>query len=199
MSHRRKRRWFRRLAVGLAFASFAAPAAAKYDEGSVPGQRIVTAGGWSGAVDPETGIPLSAGIGAELASPMLLGEDVKSKAVAGTQAADPYLSDVFVRQGESLGGPDGLTAQPAAGSRAFVQGVTDFPQAVVQFRAATRPDDAADRFAHSDVASSGSQLASGSTAEWNEGLGLAIGAIVLGLALGLGLGYLSRPRLAGSS
>ena len=66
MSYRRRHRWFRRMALGLAFASvlFAgrvSVAAAKSDEGT-GGSRYVTAGGWSGLVDMESGIPLSAGI-----------------------------------------------------------------------------------------------------------------------------------------
>ena len=66
MSYRRRHRWFRRMALGLAFASvmFAgsvSDAVAKVDEGT-DGTRYVTAGGWSGEVDMESGIPLSAGI-----------------------------------------------------------------------------------------------------------------------------------------
>ena len=66
MSYRRRHRWFRRMALGLAFASVlfagrASVAAAKSDEGT-DGSRYVTAGGWSGLVDMESGIPLSAGI-----------------------------------------------------------------------------------------------------------------------------------------
>jgi hypothetical protein len=66
MSYRRRHQWFRRVALGLAFAAviFAgrvSAAAAESEE--VPGGSVyVTAGGWSGLVDAETGIPLSAGI-----------------------------------------------------------------------------------------------------------------------------------------
>lgn len=62
MTHRRRNRWYRRLALGLAFATFATPAAARPDAHG-------------------------AGI--------------------ATQPADPYLTDVFVRQGEAQAGPDG--------------------------------------------------------------------------------------------
>jgi hypothetical protein len=63
MTYRSRNRWFRRLVVGLAFATFAAPAAAQLDEGGAgsAGYRTVTAGGWTGLVDA-SGIPLSAGI-----------------------------------------------------------------------------------------------------------------------------------------
>ena len=61
-----------------------------------------------------------------------------------------------------------------------------------------RPDDRADRFAHSDVVSQ-PELASsgGSTIEWNEALTVGIGVLLVVLGLGLAFGYLRRPRLAG--
>ena len=257
MTYRRRHRWLRRLALGLAFAAFAAPAAARPDEGG-SGSTLVTAGGWSGLVDKETGIPLSAGIprGDE---PFLGDESLQvipylshgilteaDQAAAAAEAIhDPYLTDVFVRQGESLGGPDGEELafaravvaaadslhDPIGGERAnvspsirgemvksrqpkeqFVQGVTDFPKPTVveeplvisylshgmavDGEVGARPDDKADRFAHSDVAST-SDVAGSRSVEWNDGASLAIGTVVLALALGLGLGYLKRPRLAG--
>jgi len=128
MTYRRKHRWLRRLALGLAFASFASPAAAKFDEGG-DGNRYVTAGGWSGLVDPGSGVPLSAGIGADLAAGAPIhGEDVASKAAV----QDSIVASEPVGRGTSLA--------------------------------------------------------------WDAGLSLAIGGIVLALALGLG--YLRRPRLA---
>ena len=62
-----------------------------------------------------------------------------------------------------------------------------------------RPDDRADRFAHSDVLPKPQMVSSdsGSTVEWNEALMVGIGALVLILGLGLAIGYLRRPRLAG--
>jgi hypothetical protein len=298
MTYRRRHRWLRRLALGLAFAAFAAPAAARPDEGG-SGSTLVTAGGWSGLVDKETGIPLSAGIprgdepflgdeslqvipylshgilteadqaaaAAEaIHDPYLTdvfvrqgesqggpdGDEIAIKNALETQAVakaeaihDPYLTDVFVRQGESLGGPDGEELafaravvaaadslhDPIGGERAnvspsirgemvksrqpkeqFVQGVTDFPKPTVveeplvisylshgmavDGEVGARPDDKADRFAHSDVAST-SDVAGSRSVEWNDGASLAIGTVVLALALGLGLGYLKRPRLAG--
>jgi hypothetical protein len=124
MSYRRRHRWFRRMALGIAFsaavfAGHASVAAAKVDEGT-GGSRYVAAGGWSGLVDMETGIPLAAGIphGDEqfideqapqvipyLAHGILTQED--AEAAAAKAIHDPYLTDVFVRPGESLGGPDG--------------------------------------------------------------------------------------------
>ena len=66
MSYPREHRWFHRMAFGLAFASVmfagrASVAPAKIDPGT-HGSGRVTAGGWSGMVDLESGIPLSAGI-----------------------------------------------------------------------------------------------------------------------------------------
>jgi hypothetical protein len=285
MSYRRRHRWFRRMALGIAFsaavfAGHASVAAAKVDEGT-GGSRYVAAGGWSGLVDMETGIPLAAGIphGDEqfideqapqvipyLAHGILTQED--AEAAAAKAIHDPYLTDVFVRPGESLGGPDGgevafgnavvaaagslhdpLTAdelnainQPSTvipyishgirGEAAktnvapakFVPGVTDFPTTsqpapdnrveraleqgpqVIPYLSqgmtsddvvGVRPDDRADRFAHSDVPTPTTQVSnSGSTVEWNDALTVGIGALVLVLGLGLALGYLRRPRLA---
>jgi hypothetical protein len=148
-----------------------APAFAKVDDGG-SGHTVVTAGGWSGAVDPDTGIPLSAGIpqGDEPfisdTSTAPSGDEVAiNAAIADREAAaassihDPFLSDINVRPGESLGGPDGTeplmtkadwTVVPylshgiltQADAESFVQGVTDFPAAA---SGATRPDDQAVR------------------------------------------------------
>ena len=60
-----------------------------------------------------------------------------------------------------------------------------------------RPDNRADRFAHSDVPSQQLASSSGSSFEWNDALTVGIGAVVLALGLGLAFGYLRRPRLAG--
>jgi hypothetical protein len=339
MSYRRRHRWFRRMALGLAFASVlvagrASVAAAKFDEGT-NGSRYVAAGGWSGQVDPESGIPLSAGIPegdeqfidgqAVQVIPYLSGgilTEADAQAAAAEAIRDPYLTDVFVRPGESLGGPDGdeiairnaLETQTLAAAEAihdpylsdifvrpgeslggpdgeeiafantlvaaaeslhdpiaaveqestvvpytsagvlgeavktmnvapekFVPGVTDFPKTsqpapefipgVTDFPKTSqpapdnrvergleqgpqvipylshgmtaddvvgaRPDDKADRFAHSDVATPQEVSNSGSTFEWNDALTVGIGALVLALGLGLALGYLRRPRLAG--
>ena len=353
------------MALGLAFASVmvagrASVAAAKIDPGT-GGSRYVVAGGWSGQVDPETGIPISAGIpqgdeqfidaqGVEVIPYLSHGILTQEAADAAKAQAihDPYLSDVFVRSGESLGGPDGdaiafanalksqqptvipylshglltqadadaaaakaihdvypsstlrggkaeqlamipylshglltqadvaakavrdlspsstlrggeseqrsmipylsqglLTQAEAdavaaksvhdrfpgsalqgdltreeiafanaivaaadslhdpvteslATSEQFVPGVTDFPSTALQ-TAALRPDDWANRFAHSDVPPRPQMVSSdsGSTVDWNDALMVGFGALVLILGLGLAIGYLRRPRIAG--
>ena len=301
MSYRRRHRWLRRFALGLAFATFVAPAAARPDEGGA-GSNVVTAGGWTGPVDPESGIPLSAGIphGDEpylgeqpiqvipyLSQGILTEAD---KAAAAAEAIhDPYLTDVFVRPGESLGGPDGdaiafknaLETQAAAAAEAihdryltdvfvrpgeslggpdgglsseelaFAPAVVasadalhdpiggenakvspsvlgemvksqQAPQAsvpanrveraleegpqVVNYlshgmaadgEVGARPDNKADRFAHSDVASRTELASNGSSVSWDTVTTLGIGAVVLALALGLGMGFIKRPKLAG--
>src|SRR3954470_9093779 len=117
MSYRRKHRWFRRMALGLAFASvmFAgrvSVAAAKFDEGT-SGSRYVSAGGWSGLVGMQSGVPVSAGIpqgDEQFIAPdsvqviPYLSHGILSEADAQVAAAeaihDPYLTDVFVRPGE---------------------------------------------------------------------------------------------------
>jgi hypothetical protein len=298
MKYRRRQRWLRRLALGLAFATVVvggrvSPAFAKPDEGGAA-TRYASTEGWSGPVD-ENGIPVSAGIPTEeqtiqvipyLSHGMLTEADASQAAAEAIH--DPYLTDVFVRQGESLGGPDGSEAATARALQSqavpsgdevafsnaiasqdpyltdvfqrpgfrpgdsvsgpdgmsletrgellesrqapepFIPGVTDFPRPTVA-AASTRPDDRADRvtgthqppvisylsqgmgadgevgarpdnradrFAHSDVASRPELASDGWNVEWNEAMSVGIGALVLVLALGLGLGYLRRPRLA---
>ena len=226
MTYRRRHRWLRRLALGLAFATFAAPAAARPDEGGAGGSKIVTAGGWTGAVDAETGIPLSAGIpngdeqyAGEQSIQVIpyLSQGILTEADQAAAAAeaihDPYLTDAYVRQGESLGGPDGIALQSAsvvgeAVKSRQAQPLVDESQLLNHrqletlatgngFAAVTRPDDQVDRFAHSDVAVSSQLASSGSSGEWDHAMTVGIGALVLALALGLGLGFVKRPRLAG--
>lgn len=169
MTYRRRYRWFRRFALGLAFATFAAPAAAKLDEGAT-GTRYVTAGGWSGYVDSETGVPVSAGIpdgdepmsdqATEVVSYLSQGilTEADQAAAAAEAIHDPYLTDVFVRPGESLGGPDGtaLHSQSVLGEAVKSRQAPE-PQLLSHRQmetlatengrsAAVRPDDRADRF-----------------------------------------------------
>lgn len=256
MKYRRRQRWLRRFALGIAFATVAvggrvAPAYAQLDEGG-SGSSQITAGGWSGQVD-ESGIPVSAGIPSteeQLQVIPYLSHGILTQAQADALSApsgdelafrnaiaDPFLTDVFVRPGESQGGPDGgIVSHAVLGelvksqtSQPFRPGVTDFP-ATGSIDAATRPDDRADRytvpanppvisylshgmgnaggevgarpddrsdrFAHSDVAPQPALEVSGST-DWTAPVTFGIGALVIVLALGLGLGYLRRPRLAG--
>jgi hypothetical protein len=65
-------------------------------------------------------------------------------------------------------------------------------------RPSARPDDVADRFAHSDVPAQ-PRLSAGD--EWRfertDALLIVIGGTVLALGLGLALGYITRPRIAG--
>ncbi len=120
MSYPRRNRWFRRTVVGFAFASvmFAGSAsvvAAMIDPGT---QGYVKAGGWSGMVDLESGIPLSAGIplgdeefideqSVKVIPYLSHGMLTPANVTAAQADDDPYLTDIHVRPGESLGGPDG--------------------------------------------------------------------------------------------
>ena len=83
------------------------------------------AGGWSGMVDLESGVPLSAGIplgddqfidGQAVGVIPYLSHGILTQDEADATAAqandDPYRTDVNVRPGESLGGPDGGPAVP---------------------------------------------------------------------------------------
>jgi hypothetical protein len=268
MSYRRRHRWFRRMVLGLAFsvAVFAgrtSVAAAKVDEGG-SGSRYVSAGGWSGEVDMESGIPVSAGIpegdeqfidsqGVQVipylsqgilseadaqaaaaeaihdpyVSPSVLGESLKSaplnrveRAVQGNPQVIPYLSqgvltesDAQALAAQAIADPnlarlddrqvpvdgDQVAMANALESQRFVPGVTDFPSTPRVDTPAVRPDDVADRFAHSDVPAQPevTSSSSGSTVEWNEALTAGIAALALGLGLGLAFGRLTRPKLAG--
>jgi len=285
MSYRRRHRWFRRMALGLAFASvlFAgrvSVAAAKFDEGT-SGSRYVAVGGWSGQVDMESGIPLSAGIphgDEQFIDPQALQVipylshgvlteqgtvdgaasihdryPVNSTRPDGDQIAirnaieaqtlsaaegihDPSVSPGAIDQAQLLAtaeaihdpfvspGVLGEAVKTNVADTKFVPGVTDFPTAplsapdnrveraleqgpqVIPYLSqgmtaddvvGARPDDRADRFAHSNVQTPVEVSASGSTFEWGDALTVGIGALVLVLGLGLALGYLRRPRLAG--
>jgi hypothetical protein len=118
----RRRRWLRRLAIGVSFAVFAAPAAAK----PVPGPNSM-----------------------QIVS--LRPDDRSDRFTVGQQA------------------------QPANN--------------------AVRPDDRANRFA----ASAGTSPATSSNAgvSWDGAVTLGLGTLVLIVALGVGIGYARRPRIAG--
>lgn len=129
MKIRRRNWWFRRMALGLAFAAFVAPAAAQPDE-STSGTATATA----------------------------------------AAQVDPYLTDVFVRPGEALSGPDGGSLPAEIGAVTAVQ-AND-----------AAPAPAAD---------------SGWSVSADTAIALGLGALALALALGLAVGYARRPRIAG--
>lgn len=210
MKFRRRQRWLRRFALAFAFATavFAgkvSTAVAKFDDGGARAQTTIAS--------PS---------GDEIAINNALAE----RKLAGAEAVhDPHLTDVFVRQGESLGGPDGSAQVSKTSETAFIPGVTDFPKPET---AATRPDDQAarftgmeqpqvinylshgmaadgevgarpdnraDRFTTADGVSQPRVEVSGSR-DWDGALTMGIGAVVLLLGIGLAVGYLRRPRLA---
>jgi hypothetical protein len=163
MKFRRRQRWLRRFAIVFAFATAAVAgkashAWAKFDDGGVSGQTVVVAGGWSGAVDPETGIPLSAGIpqGDEPflsnTSAVPSGDEIAIRnAMADRKlaAADPNGIEELVSTGEMTvipylsHGQLGEAVKTRETAEPYVAGVTDFPKPV---SVATRPDDQATRF-----------------------------------------------------
>jgi hypothetical protein len=120
-----------------------------------------------------------------------------AQALAAEAIADPNLTRLDDRQVPVDG--DQVAMANALESQRFVPGVTDFPTTPRVDTPAVRPDDLANRFAHSDVPaqSEGTSSSSGSTVEWNEALTAGIAALVLGLGLGLAFGRLTRPKLAG--
>jgi hypothetical protein len=109
MKYRRRQRWLRRIALGLALATTAvagqvAPASAKFDEGGGFGSRYVVTEGWSGPVDPETGIPLSAGIPdvqAPTAEPFVPGVTDFPRAPV-TRQLEPTSDDPMVEWGDGV-------------------------------------------------------------------------------------------------
>ena len=124
MKYRRRQRWLRRVALGLAFATVAvageaAPASAKFDDGGGGfGSRYVSTRGWSGPVDPETGIPLSAGIpdpNAPVAEPFVPGVTDFPRSVA--RQPQPAADDTTFEWG------DGVSFALAAVVLAFAVGL----------------------------------------------------------------------------
>jgi hypothetical protein len=208
MKFRRRQRWLRRFALAFAFATAlvagrVSPAWAKFDDGGTSAQSTVPY--------VSTGnVASSAPSGDEIAIANAMAE---RKLAAAEKVHDPYLTDIYVRQGESLGGPDGSTA--ASSSEPFVAGVTDFPKSApvatrpddraMRFTvpaepaitgAGARPDDRANRFTPGNGVSTPQVEVAGSSRDWDGILTFGLGAIALGLALGLAFGYLRRPRLA---
>ena len=240
---RRKTRWFRRLAAGLAFATLAAPAAAKNDEGGA-----------------------QAGAGRQVI-PYLSHGMTAADANYGNYEAMTHRQLEELANARAIGNGDALTHRQmeelsAMEANTFVQGVTDFPKAVevqapkvinylsqgltaadavdprsgiplsagiphpgdplvktdslgtfgdapeqvspailgalVKSRpqAVVRPDDRADRFAHSNVQAPATVTDDGSGITWDGALTIGFGAIVAALALALGFGLVRRPKIA---
>lgn len=115
-----------------------------------------------------------------------------SNAIADRALREQSVSGPYSLSREQLG----EAVKSAQTQRQFVPGVTDFPKVKVDVPA-VRPDDQRNRFSHLDVAQQPELSSGGSRLEWNDGFALGIGAIVLAIGLGLALGYLRRPRLAG--
>ena len=115
-----------------------------------------------------------------------------AQALAAQAIADPNLARLDDRQVPVDG--DQVAMANALESQRFVPGVTDFPSTPrVDHARLLRPDDVADRFAHSDVPAQPevTSSSSGSTVEWNEALTAGIAALALGLGLGLAFGHLT--------
>jgi hypothetical protein len=215
---RRRTRWFRRLATGLAFATLAAPAAAKVDEGG------------NAAATPKVIPYLSHG---KTASTDAFG--------LGHYEALTHRQLEELAASRAIGNGDALThrqmeAIAAAKADEYIAGVTDFPKPVAieapkvinylshgkteadfpgyavktmsasvlgelvkspRPEAVVRPDDQADRFAISSVDATASTTSGDSGLSWDGAMMIGIGTLVVALALGLGFGFVRRPRIAG--
>jgi hypothetical protein len=227
MSYRRRHRWFRRMVLGLAFATaiFAgrvSPAAAQFDPG--PGELqdpyltdvFVRQGEAQGGPDggPAAGawtvVPyLSHGILTEADAQAAAAEAIRDRTVASGGSSVPSGDEIAIKNAiaeRELAAAErvqdlslqlrGEALESVRTQETFIPGVTDFPRVQVA-SPAVRPDDVADRFAHSDVAPRSELADSGWTFDENDALTVGIGALVLALGLGLALGVLRRPRLAG--
>jgi hypothetical protein len=202
MSFRRKHRWLRRLALGFALATAVAAgnasfAFAKVDEGAGDA-RYVSTPGWSGLVDNESGIPLSAGI-PEGDEPFIAG----APQMPALLAAKDRIEAMAAAEAGTVDGSEALLAKDR------IEATVVQPEPEVAYlsqrqleelasRPSARPDDIADRFAHSDVAPQ-PQATDGDewTFERGDALVVVLGAAVFALGLGLALGTLRRPRIAG--
>lgn len=186
MSFWRRHRWNRRILLGLAFGLLAVPAQARpLESASIQGEsvksgsasvafpdvveRAVTAAEQrqpivisylshgltaADALDPRTGIPLSAGIPAP---------------------GDPFVAEVP------------KTTYSIAPGRSWY---------LVADPAPVRPDDRGDRFVVGNDAPTSVAGGDGFTVDWGNGLVFGAGGLALLLALGLGLAYMRRPRIA---
>jgi len=187
MSYSRRHRWFPRLALGLAVASVmfvgrASVAAAKVDEGASAAQKIQVIPYLSHGILTQS----DADVAAAAAQPQKprLNPDISLWMAQDYSAwqqhpqQTPYMSLGMGTYGTSRELPE-----------PFVGDVVD---------RAVRPDDRADRFSPSDVAPQVKPTNGDNwRLEWTDALPLGIGVIVLGIALGLALGHLRRPGLAG--
>lgn len=151
MTFRRKQRWLRRFALGFAFATAllagnVSPAWGKYDEGGANGY-MVSVGGWSGIVDADTGVPVSAGLDESLN--------------ADVNQVIPYLSHGTLTQAQAdasmVPSGDELAIRNAIADRLARDGNAARSAKAIhdpdltglfvrQSEAATRPDDKAIRF-----------------------------------------------------
>ena len=186
MSYRSKNRWFPRLALGLAvvsvmFVGRASVAAAKVDEGTSSAQQIHV-------------IPyLSHGILTQADA------DVAAAAAQPQKPRlNPYIS-LWMKRDYSAFQHAQQTPYMSLGMNTYGES-RELPEPFVddKVNVPVRPDDVADRFSHSDVASQ-VEPTNGDNwrLEWTDALPLGLGIIVLGIALGLALGHLRRPRIAG--
>ena len=266
---RRRTRWFRRLAAGLAFATLAAPAAAKVDESGAQagaGRQVIPY--LSHGMKAADGRVANTG-NYEAMTHRQLEELATSRAqgVYGNYGLLTQRQMEELAQSRAIGNGDALTHRQmeelaAKQADTFVQGVTDFPKPVevqapkvinylsqgltakdaleprsgpplsawipvpgdelvatdnlgtfgdapeqvspsilgelVKSRpqAVIRPDDRADRFAHSDVTETPATANTDSGISWDGAVTFGIGAIVLALALALGFGLVRRPKIA---
>jgi hypothetical protein len=185
MSYRRRHRWFPRLALALAAASVifvgrASVAAAKVDEGTSAAQQIQVIPYLSHGILTQA----DADVAAAAAQPQKprLNPDISLWMARDYSAFQHARQTPYLSLGMSTYGDSRELPEP------FVDDKVNVP---------VRPDDLGDRFTPSDVPSQ-VEPTNGDNwrLEWSDAVPLGLGIIVLGIALGLALGHLRRPRLA---
>jgi hypothetical protein len=168
MSFRRRHRWTRRILLGLAAGILAVPAQARpLESASVYGEAVKTTTAAS-------------------ATP-----DAFERAVNASLAAEPL---VIPYLSHGLGVEDALEPRTGIPLSAGIPVVGD--EFVVI--APTRPDDAANRPTVGDLTPVTTPVTAddGFALDWENGITVGLGALVLGLALALAITYMRRPRVA---
>ena len=181
MSYRRRhRRWLRRMALGLAFASVmlagrASVAAATVDERAGDARQV--------QVIPYLSQGILTQADADVAAAAAQPQKPRLNPYLPLTMARDYSAWQQPRQTPYMSLQDDVYGDSRELPEPFVAGVTDFPRVQLDSNdAATRPEPTNDgnwRF------------------EWSDALPLVVGLVVLALVFGLALGQLRRPRIAG--
>ena len=168
MSFRRRHRWTRRILLGLAAGILAVPAQARpLESASVSGEAAET-------TTSASAIP-----------------DAFERAVNASLAAEPLVIPYLSQ---------GLGVEDAVDPRTGIPLSAGIPVAGDEFvvTTPTRPDDQGVRPTVGDLSPVTTPVTAddGFALDWENGITVGLGALVLGLAVALGITYMRRPRVA---